>query len=68
MKGYRHGESRIAGLLLHDEVAALAASLPEAVLLQDPACLTPESTRSLPNRNLDLGHEHFPMQTAFDFR
>jgi len=68
MEGYRYGEGGIAGRLLQDGMATSLTDLLEAMRFKIVQASLPDRTRSLPNRDLDLCHEYFAVQTALDFR
>jgi hypothetical protein len=54
--------------LLHDLMAASLADGANPFCSRIRQISEPERTRSLPNRHLNLGHEHFVVKAPGDFR
>ena len=55
--GHRYRHRCFALALLHDDVAAELADIDESMLLQKAQSCRPEKILSLPNGNLDPGHD-----------
>jgi hypothetical protein len=62
--GYGNGAE--VGAFLKDAVAALLSHCEKAMRSSLRQTSSPERTRSLPNRDLDLGYEYLAVHTAAD--
>ena len=64
---HRYGDALIRKLFLQYAVTASLPNNKEPLLLQNPADVLPESTRSLLRRNLYLRHEYFMTKSPGNF-
>jgi hypothetical protein len=66
MKGHRDRHCALIRQLLHNPVTAFPVELGYSHAPLIPTELRAEKTRSLPNRDLDLGYKHLAMETTRD--
>jgi len=68
MIGHRYSDCRALDPLLHDDVAPTVSDLDKPVFHEDFAHLMPDSTRNLPNRNLQTRDKDLTVEPVLYFR
>jgi hypothetical protein len=68
MIGHRDSDGRALDPLLHDDVTPTVSDLDKPVCRKDVHTSRPDSTRNLPNRNLQTRHKDLAVEPVLDFR
>ena len=68
MIGHRYSDCRPLDPLLHDDMIPTVSDLDKPMFCKDLHTSRPDSTRNLPNRNLQTRHENLAVEPVLDFR